>query len=251
VRLPVSCRGGTDGRGVAARGPQHSAPARYTEASLVKRSRKWVGRPSTYATIMDTVQTRAMPEKRQPWSRLDGVRSGGLPGAALCQPGRLRFHRSDGRGLDGIAAGRGALPWLTRFYFGHVAKVERLTAGLKRMVAERLADIDARAVNSISIGDPGDGVVLRVGRFGPTSRRVKEASVPEISLPDELTVERARELLEAPPAERSDRETWPRSRQQLPSWSGPGVRPYVQLGVPRSWARPSRKRRRCCQGWSR
>jgi DNA topoisomerase-1 len=136
--------------------------------------------------------------------------------------------------LDGIARGdEEPLPWLTRFYFGHVGKGGKADGpGLKRMVAERLADIDARAVNSISIGDPGDGVVLRVGRFGPyVQEGEKRASVPEDLAPDELTVERARELLEAPPAERSDRELGPDPDSKLPVLVRAGrYGPYVQLG---------------------
>ena len=69
--------------------------------------------------------------------------------------------------LDGIARGdEEPLPWLTRFYFGGAgATVE--DPGLKQMVAERLAGIDAREVNSIPIGGAGSGVLVRVGRYGP------------------------------------------------------------------------------------
>jgi DNA topoisomerase-1 len=212
-------------------------PARYTEASLVKALEEMgVGRPSTYATIMDTVQTRGYAWKKgsalvPSWTAFAVV---GLLEQHFANLVDYGFTAQMEEDLDGIARGdEEPLPWLTRFYFGHVGKGGKADGpGLKRMVAERLADIDARAVNSISIGDPGDGVVLRVGRFGPyVQEGEKRASVPEDLAPDELTVERARELLEAPPAERSDRELGPDPDSKLPVLVRAGrYGPYVQLG---------------------
>ena len=107
--------------------------------------------------------------------------------------------------LDAIAAGdKDRVAWLSRFYFGDGSGNEE-GEGLRDLVAN-LGDIDAREVNSIPIGE---GIVLRVGRYGPyledsaaepaedgTTRR---ASVPEELAPDELTVAKARELLETQP----------------------------------------------------
>ena len=119
--------------------------------------------------------------------------------------------------LDEIAAGREeALPWLTRFYFGdaepgagnghgehHGEEVEAL--GLKATVAAHLSEIDAREINSIPLGDGSDGepIVARVGRYGPYLQRGEDrASIPDDLAPDELTIERAEEILAAPSNDR-------------------------------------------------
>jgi DNA topoisomerase I len=95
--------------------------------------------------------------------------------------------------LDRIAAGEeDRLAWLTRFYFGDDGD-----RGLHRLVTEDLDAIDARAVNSIPI--PGSDAVARVGRYGPyLERGDARASLPEDLAPDELTAEKAEELLAQP-----------------------------------------------------
>jgi DNA topoisomerase-1 len=106
--------------------------------------------------------------------------------------------------LDEIARGEAAsVPWLSRFYFG--GKAEGDAAGLKDLVGENLGEIDARAINSIAIGDGADGrpIVVRVGRYGPYVQRGEggdgdRASLPDEVPPDELTIERAEELLAQP-----------------------------------------------------
>jgi DNA topoisomerase-1 len=111
--------------------------------------------------------------------------------------------------LDQIADGaRDSVDWLTRFYFGSEEGSEGGLAkqgGLKKLVSDRLGDIDARAVNSLQIGETEDGtpVVVRVGRYGPyVEIGEKKASLPEDLAPDELTVERAVELADAPSGDR-------------------------------------------------
>ncbi|MFZ0665011.1 MAG: topoisomerase C-terminal repeat-containing protein, partial [Acidimicrobiales bacterium] len=114
--------------------------------------------------------------------------------------------------LDRIAEGtEEVLPWLTRFYFGTPAGPDGNGAGngrargLKEDVAQHLAEIDARQINSIPIGKAEDGteIVVRVGRYGPYLQRGEDRiSVPEDVPPDELTVERAQELLSAPSGDR-------------------------------------------------
>jgi len=98
--------------------------------------------------------------------------------------------------LDRIAAGEEErVEWLRRFYFGSDGD-----AGLHELV-QGLAEIDARAVNCLEIGD---GVVVRVGRYGPyVERDGTRASLPDDLAPDELTVERAEELLARTTEERS------------------------------------------------
>ena len=184
-------------------------PARYTEASLVKALEEMgVGRPSTYATILDTIQSRGYVWKKgtalvPSWTAFAVV---GLLEQHFARLVDYSFTAEMEEDLDEIARGdEEPLPWLTRFYFGSPGAKDDGT-GLKQMVAERLAEIDARAVNSIPIGGVESDVVVRVGRFGPYIQEgEKRASLPEDLAPDELTLERARELLDAPPAERSDR----------------------------------------------
>ena len=103
--------------------------------------------------------------------------------------------------------------------------------GLKREVSTYLGEIDAREINSIPIGVGSDGqeIVARVGRYGPYLQRGEDrVSVPDDLAPDELTVERAEELLEAPSSDRvlgEDPETG------LPVQVRAGrFGPYVQLG---------------------
>ncbi|MDQ1585860.1 MAG: topoisomerase, partial [Actinomycetota bacterium] len=98
--------------------------------------------------------------------------------------------------LDRIANGDAdRAVWLHDFYFG----AGDALGGLRSLV-EDLGEIDARDVNSIPIGA---GIVLRVGRYGPYVERGEErASVPEDLAPDELTVDKAEELLSAPSGER-------------------------------------------------
>jgi DNA topoisomerase-1 len=103
--------------------------------------------------------------------------------------------------LDDIANGEAQMvEWLTRFYFGGenggAAPAGTAVAGLKKLVSEHIGEIDAREVNSMPIGE---GIVVRVGRYGPYLERGGErANIPEDLPPDELTVARAEELLAVP-----------------------------------------------------
>jgi DNA topoisomerase-1 len=117
------------------------------------------------------------------------------------------------------------VPWLTRFYFGNGRP------GLKRAVSEGLGDIDAREVNSIPLGEDAEGraVVARVGRYGPYLQRGEDsASIPDDLPPDELTIDAAVELLEAP---NGDRVLGDDPASGLPVLARAGrYGPYVQLG---------------------
>jgi DNA topoisomerase I len=235
VRLPRLAVG--DGLAVEELRPEgHTtqAPARYTEASLVKALEEMgVGRPSTYATILDTIQSRGYVWKKgtalvPSWTAFAVV---GLLEQHFARLVDYSFTAEMEEDLDEIARGdEEPLPWLTRFYFGSPGAKDDGT-GLKQMVAERLAEIDARAVNSIPIGGPESGVVVRVGRFGPyVQEGEKRASLPEDLAPDELTLERAQQLLDTPP-ERTDRVVGDDPVTGLPVLVRAGrFGPYVQLG---------------------
>jgi DNA topoisomerase-1 len=189
-----------------------SPPARYTEASLVKQLEELgIGRPSTYASIISTIQDRGYV-----WKKGSALVPTWLAFAVIGLLeqyfGRLvdyGFTASMEDDLDQIAGGeRDSLGWLTNFYFGSDEGKEGGLArqgGLKKLVSERLEEIDARAINSLPIGETEDGtpVVVRVGRYGPyVEIGEKKASLPEDLAPDELTVARAIELADAPSGDR-------------------------------------------------
>src|SRR5580658_8118959 len=173
-------------------------PARYTEASLIKELEdRAIGRPSTYASIIGTILDRGYVFKK---------------GTALV-PSFVAFavitlleqhfeHLVDydftaqmEEALDEIARGEAhRVPWLRRFYFGADGE-----EGLKELVSD-LSDIDARAVSSFPLD--GTDIVVRVGRYGPyLERDGQRANVPEDLAPDELTQEKAEELLNQPSGE--------------------------------------------------
>jgi len=197
---------------VEPRGHTTSPPARFTEASLVKRLEELgVGRPSTYAAILGTIQDRGYVFKKGT-ALVPSFTAFAVVGLLERHFGRLvdyAFTASLEDDLDAIAAGEGdSTGWLTRFWFGSPDGREGGIAragGLKAMVGDRLGEIDAREVNSIPIGTDADGndIVVRVGRYGPYLQRGEDrVSLPEDVLPDELSVSAAQELLSAPSGDR-------------------------------------------------
>ena len=187
---------------VEPKGHETKPPARFTEASLVRYLEELgVGRPSTYASIIQTIQNRGYVFKKG--TALVPTFTAFATVTLLEQHfPRLvdyAFTASMETDLDAIAAGEAEpTPYLRDFYFGAADAPE---TGLKSMVTNNLEDIDAREINSIPIGTDSDGntIVARVGRYGPYLERGEDrASIPESQAPDELTVETATELLNAP-----------------------------------------------------
>jgi DNA topoisomerase-1 len=174
-------------------------PSRYTEASLVQALEELgIGRPSTYASIMGTILDRGYVFKRGT-ALIPSFLAFAVVALLEQHFGQFVDYDFTARmedDLDRIAVGDEArIDWLRRFYFGSDGD-----EGLKHLVSD-LGEIDARAVNSLPIGD---GIVLRVGRYGPYVERGDErASVPEDLAPDELTVEKAEELLALPASDRT------------------------------------------------
>jgi DNA topoisomerase-1 len=174
-------------------------PPRYTEASLVKAlEERGIGRPSTYAAIMGTIVDRGYVTKR---------------GSALV-PSFLAFAvvrlmeehftrlveydftaRLEER-LDSVATGESdRVAVLDRFYKGYDGY-----AGLQALASD-LGEIDAREISSFPIAD--SDIVLRVGRYGPYIEKGEQrANVPADIAPDELTAEKAQELLDLPSGDR-------------------------------------------------
>jgi DNA topoisomerase-1 len=195
---------------LTADGHRTSPPPRYTEASLVKAlEERGIGRPSTYAATISVIQDRGYVTGRgqalvPSWLAFAVTRLLEENFGSLVD---YDFTAEMEQDLDEIAAGdRDRVAWLTEFYFGD-SSGKAAGQGLRDLVAN-LGDIDAREVNSIDIGD---GITLRVGRYGPYIEETgvpaagsedgtpRRASVPEDLAPDELTVEKARELLETQP----------------------------------------------------
>jgi DNA topoisomerase-1 len=213
-RLPVLTTGDRLAAGpVTPDGHSTQPPARYTEASLVKTLEELgVGRPSTYASMIAAIQDRGYAWKKGS-ALVPSWVAFAVVGLLEAHFGRLvdyAFTASMEDDLDAIANGtEPGENWLTRFYFGstdkgHEGGISR-AGGLKHLVADRLGDIDARAVNSLPIGtfEDGDEVVVRVGQYGPYLQAGdRRASVPEDLAPDELTLAKAEELLNAPSGDR-------------------------------------------------
>jgi DNA topoisomerase-1 len=209
TRLPALAEGdGVTAASVRASGHETKAPARYTEATLIRElEEREIGRPSTYASILGTILNRGYVYKKgtalvPAWLAFSVTR---LLEEHFSRLVSYEFTAGMEDVLDDIAAGRkDRRDELAAFYFGN-GDIE----GLKQLVTE-LGDIDARDLATFPIGE---GIALRVGRYGPyveTTDRASgdggdegdgagvRANVPDDLPPDELTVEKARELLANP-----------------------------------------------------
>jgi DNA topoisomerase-1 len=230
--------------GVAAKAHSTQPPARYTEASLVKTLEELgVGRPSTYASIMSTIQNRGYCWKKgsalvPSFVAFSVVRLLEEHFATLVDYGFTAAMEND---LDGIASGSSqTVPWLKAFYFGSAEDGGASTPrgdgdyhnfGLKPLVSdERVAEIDPRETNTIPLGEDhnGEPIVIRVRWGGAVVQRGDEmAAVPEGTAPDEITVEKAEELFESS----KERNLGPHPESGLPILVKSGrFGPYVQVG---------------------
>ncbi|HYH24581.1 MAG TPA: topoisomerase C-terminal repeat-containing protein, partial [Blastococcus sp.] len=233
-----------DTQALDAKGHSTQPPSRYTEPSLVARLEELgIGRPSTYASIMQTIQDRGYV-----WKKGNALVPSFVAFAVVnlleqyfAQLVDYDFTASLEEELDEIAGGNlQRVTWLSEFYFGgeggHAGAIAQ-SGGLKHVIGERLEQIDARGINSIPLRatDPdGRPVVVRVGRYGPYLQAGGEdgarVSIPENLAPDELTAEKVAELLAAPS---SDRElgTDPESGYPVVVKAG-RYGPYVTTVVP-------------------
>jgi DNA topoisomerase I len=185
-------------------GHETNPPARYTEATLVRTLEELgIGRPSTYASILGTILDRGYVFKKGT-ALVPSFLAFSVVQLLEQHFGRLVDYDFTARmedDLDRIASGdEHRNEWLSRFYYGvDDANGKNDGNGLKELVSD-LGGIDAREINSIEIGN---GIVLRVGRYGPYLERDGErANVPDDVVPDELTVARAEELLAQPSQDR-------------------------------------------------
>lgn len=176
-------------------------PSRYNEATLTRALEELgIGRPSTYAAIIDTILARDYVFKRgnalvPTWTAfaVSQLLQIHLPNLV-----DYSFTAQMEDDLDAISRGEARwVDYLHGFYFGNGR------AGLKAQLKNKVDEIDARDVSRISLGKPtqdgvaGDEVFVRVGRFGPfLEQGERRASIPDGFPPDELTMSKALEMLE-------------------------------------------------------
>ena len=253
-RLPKLSEGvGLDVLRAEALGHETSPPARYTEATLTKAlEERGIGRPSTYAATVGTIQDRGYVRTRgsaliPTWLAFAVTNLLETHFPSLVD---YDFTASMEEGLDRIAAGdEERAAWLTRFYFGDEGESAE---GLKQLVDD-LGDIDAREISTIPIGE---GLVVRVGRYGPyveeevpngidpATGEVKEgfdpekvgekprrASITDDIAPDEMTPAKIRELLDASDDDGRVLGTDPESGHEIVAKSG-RYGPYVTEVLP-------------------
>jgi DNA topoisomerase-1 len=183
-------------------GHETKPPARYTEPTLVKKLEELgIGRPSTFASIMQTIQDRGYVAKRGralvPTFLAFSVT--GLLEQHFTKLIDYEFTASMEEDLDRIANGETErVAWLTNFFYG-----SENNPGLAELSAD-LGAIDAQAINTMKMGED---IEIRVGRFGAYLQQGqgderKFANIPEEMAPDELTLPKAIELLAKPSGER-------------------------------------------------
>jgi DNA topoisomerase I len=198
-------------------------PARYTEASLVRAlEERGIGRPSTYASILGTILDRGYVFKKGT-ALVPSFLAFAVVALLERHFGQLVDYDFTARmedDLDRIADGDAErVEWLRRFYFGSDGD-----EGLHDLVTHQLGSIDAREINTIEIGD---GIALRIGRYGPYLERGEDrVSVPDDIAPDELTIEKANELLERAGGEERELGTHPDSGRKIVVRAG-RYGPYV------------------------
>ncbi|MFM9115589.1 MAG: topoisomerase C-terminal repeat-containing protein, partial [Planctomycetota bacterium] len=190
---PLNC-GGLDTKGHTTQ-----PPARFSEASLTETLEEMgIGRPSTYASIIDTILARRYVFKKgnalvPTWVAFSVSR---LLEEHLPKLVDYQFTAQMEDLLDDISRGEaGHVDYLKSFYFGDGQ------SGLKQTLEDKIKEVDARTVSRFPIGTPTTGefteeIAVRVGKFGPfLEQGTRRASIPEGLAPDELTMEKALDLL--------------------------------------------------------
>jgi DNA topoisomerase-1 len=208
-------------------------PARLTEATLVKMlEEEGIGRPSTYASIIDTILRREYTFKKGtalvPTFTAFAVVA--LMEQHLSHLIDTKFTAKMEERLDAISRGEvEMLPYLKDFYDRGMEHAP----GLRPLLDSKVESIDARSICSIPIGSDAEGreVIVRVGRFGPfVQREEATAQVPDQTCPDELTVEVAEQLLAA--KEQGDKPLGHHPESNKPIFVKTGrYGPYVQVGT--------------------
>jgi DNA topoisomerase-1 len=219
---------------------EHSTqpPNRYSEAALTKSlEERGIGRPSTYASIIDTIQNRNYAFKKggalvPTWVAFSVVQ---LLEEHLASLVDYRFTAQMEDDLDAISRGeREYVDYLNSFYFGNGSP------GLKPQLENKGSEIDARDISRIWIGTPEGGppVYVRVGRYSPfVEQGDRTASLPDETPPDEVTLEVALKLLDQ--AQQGDEPLGMCPVTGKPVYLKVGrFGPYVQRGTPDDEEKP-------------
>ncbi|CAB4943054.1 unannotated protein [freshwater metagenome] len=235
TRLPNLTKGAAvSAATLSPEGHETKPPSRYTEATLIKElEEREIGRPSTYASIIGTILNRGYVYKKgtalvPAWLAFSVIR---LLEEHFPRQVSYEFTASMEDVLDEIAGGRkDRATELGEFYYGAGDVV-----GLKTLVSD-LGEIDAKEMATFPIGE---GIDLRVGRYGPYVEGPGEdeagapvrANVPDDLPPDELTVAKAKELLANPAGEEQVVGNHPETGLQIVAKNG-RFGPYVTEVLP-------------------
>lgn len=219
---------------------EHSthSPDRYSEASLTKAlEEQGIGRPSTYASIIDTILARNYVFKKgnalvPTWVAFSVVK---LLEDHLARLVDYKFTAKMEDDLDAISRGeREHTQYLKEFYFGNGSP------GLKPQLEHKAENIDARGISRILIGTPegGEPVYVRVGRYSPfVEQGSRTASLAEETPPDEVTLEAALKLLDQAEQAEEPLGTCPETGKPVYLRVG-RFGPYVQRGHPEDDDKP-------------
>lgn len=206
-------------------------PRRFTEASLVQfMEQKGIGRPSTYASVISTLQNRDYVHKvsNALVPTLTGFGVTQLLETHFPDLVDIKFTSNMEDVLDNIASGKEEwLPYLKDFYFGD--------NGLKELVDEKTEDIDPKAAKAIELSDI-EGVQIKIGRFGPYVEKVLpntgetvKSSLPKDLAPDQINEETIDEVLKQAQQGPTSLGIDPESGKQVLLKTGL-YGPYLQLG---------------------
>ena len=220
-------------------------PARFTEASLTAAlEERGIGRPSTYASIIETILDRKYVFKKgnalvPTWTAFSVSK---LLETHLPKLVDYQFTAQMEDLLDAISRREsGATDYLNKFYFGDQSLDN--DPGLKAQLEAKLNEIDPRDMSRFSVGTPSEGphreeVFLRVGKYGPfLEQGERKASIPDETPPDELTLERALELLEQAGVAEEPLGIDPDTHKPVYLKQG-RFGPYIQLGTPDDEEKP-------------
>ena len=211
---------------------EHSTlpPARYTEGSLIRElERRGIGRPSTWASIVQLVLNRQYAFKKSSAlvPTFTAIAVVGLLEKFFANLLDYEFTARLEDDLDSISRGEAQnISYLKSFYFGNGHP------GLQALVKSGETTIDPREVCGIPLGKDANGkdIEIRVGKYGPfLSNGEQRASIPDEQLPDELTIDTATEMLINAAKEPESVGLHPETGEKIYLKTGP-YGPYVQLG---------------------
>ena len=219
---------------ITSTGRETKPPNRFSEATLIRELEDLgIGRPSTFASTVKTIQDRDYVWKKG--SALVPTLAAFAVTELLKKhfPKLIDFDFTKNMEMDLDAIAEGEVNWqdmLSDFYFG---TDDGEDSGIHDKVTNRLGDIDGKAISTIALGKhptTGEPVDASYGKFGPYVRTGDiTRSIPDDIPPDELTVEKAIEFLDAP----TERHLGDDPETGLPVVVKSGrFGPYVSLGRP-------------------